>query len=428
MMISSAANKQRALVALVEVLGLGVWFSATAVVPSLRSEWGIGSTAAAWLTASVQIGFVVGAITSTVFNVADRAKPQHLLAASALCAATCTAVMALCAHGLLAAIPLRFLTGTFLAGVYPVGMKLMASWSRSADRGRSFGVLLGALTLGSAMPNLIGGLGPLPWRTVMLTAAALTAVAALLAVTKVRPGSHLDTRAVTPNPRYVIAMFAERGPRLVCLGYFGHMWELYAMWTWLSMFIVAGRAQRGDAIGSSTGLIAFLAMGVAGTVGCLVGGWASDRWGRAPTALAALLISGTCCLASPFAFGAPTVVLVIFLLVWGAGVIADSGVFSTSLTETADPRFVGTALTAQTAIGFLLTVITIQLVPIVAGLTGWQYAFLLLAPGPLIGAAAMSALSTSKHHPHPKEDNRDKKLNAHNTVRRPDRGALAHRR
>ena len=396
-------------------------------MPSLRSEWGIGSTAAVWLTASVQIGFVAGAVTSSVFNLADRTEPQYLLAASALCAAMSTAALAFFVNSLAAAIPLRFLTGMFLAGVYPVGMKLMASWSESTDRGRSFGILLGALTLGSALPHLISGLGPLPWRTVMLAAAALTAAGAVVALALVRPGPHLDIRAITPNPRYAIAMFAERGPRLTSLGYFGHMWELYALWAWLSMFVVAGRGERGDAAASSTGFIVFVAIGVAGTVGCLLGGWASDRFGRPSAAVAALVISGACCVASPIFFAAPTVVLVVFLLVWGAAVIADSGVFSTSLSETTDTRFVGTALTAQTAIGFLLTVVTIQLVPVVADLIGWQYAFLLLAPGPLIGAVAMSALGARQHHPHPEEESHDHQLSAHDAVRRSDSAALTHR-
>lgn len=426
-MILSRTNQQRALVALTQVLGLSVWFSATAVVPNLRAEWGIGSTAAVWLTASVQIGFVAGAVTSAVFNLADRTPPQQLLATSALCAATCTAVLALFVNSLAAAIPLRFLTGMFLAGVYPVGMKLMASWSESTHRGRMFGILLGALTLGSALPHLITGLGPLPWRTVMLAAAALTATGAGAALALVRPGPHLEIQVITPNPRYAIAIFAQRGPRLVSLGYFGHMWELYALWTWLAMFVAASRAERGDAAASSTGLIAFVAIGIAGTAGCLLGGWASDRFGRPPAAVAALLISGTCCVTSPLFFAAPTAVLIVFLLVWGAAVIADSGVFSTSLSETTDPRFVGTALTAQTAIGFLLTVVTIQLVPLVADLIGWQYAFLVLAPGPLIGAAAMSALPAPNHHPHPKEESHDQQLSAHHPVRGPDRGALAHR-
>jgi MFS family permease len=424
-MMLSRTNQQRALIALVEVFGLSVWFSATAVVPTLRSEWGIGATAAVWLTASVQLGFVAGAITSTVFNLTDRTTPQNLLAASALGAAACTAALAFFATGLGAAVPLRFLTGMLLAGVYPVGMKLMASWSASTDRGRTFGVLLAALTVGSALPHLISGLGPLPWRTVLLAAAALTATGAVLASAVVRPGPHLGARASTPNPRYALALLAERGPRLVSLGYFGHMWELYALWTWLPMFVRAGQGARGDAVTASNGFIAFVAIGVAGAVGCLLGGWASDRFGRPPAAVAALVTSGTCCIASPIFFAAPTLVLVVFLLVWGASVIADSGVFSTALSETTDTRFVGTALTAQTAIGFLLTVVTIQFVPVVADLVGWQYAFLFLAPGPLIGAVAMSALDDPQHHLL-KEENHDHQLYPHDAVRRSDSAALTH--
>ena len=425
-MTLSRTNQQRALVALVEVLGLNVWFSATAVVPTLRSEWGIGATGAVWLTASVQIGFVTGAISSSAFNLADRVTPHKLLAASALGAAACTAAIALFANSLGAGIPIRFLTGMFLAGVYPVGLKLMASWSVSADRGRTFGILIGALTLGSALPHLISGFGPLPWRSVVLAAAALSTSAAVIALAVIRPGPHLDVRTITPDPRYALALFVERGPRLVSLGYFGHMWELYALWTWLSMFVGAGREARGDTTTASTGFIAFAAIGVAGAVGSLLGGWASDRFGRPPAAVAALVISGTCCVASPFFFAAPTVVLVVFVLVWGAAVIADSGVFSTALSETTDARFVGTALTAQTGIGFLLTVVTIQLVPMAADLIGWHYAFLILAPGPLIGAVAMFGLCAHTHHPHPQEDNHDHQPNAHNAIRRTDSAALTH--
>ncbi|MGW4340081.1 MFS transporter [Rhodococcus koreensis] len=429
MITAPSTNQQRALIAIVQVLGLCVWFSATAVVPSLRSEWGIGSTAAVWLTASVQIGFVAGAITSTLFNLADRITPQYLLAASAFGAAVCTAVLAVFVNSLSAAIPLRFLTGILLAGVYPVGMKLMASWSESTDRGRAFGVLLGALTLGSALPHLISGLGPLPWRTVMVAAAVLTSIGALIAVLLITPGPHLDTRPIAPRPRYAITMFRERGPRLANIGYFGHMWELYALWTWMSMFILAGREQRGTEPATATSIIAFAAIGLAGIAGCLLGGWASDRFGRSPAAVTALVVSGTCCVLSPLFFTAPTGVLLAFLLVWGAAVIADSGVFSTSLSETADTRFVGTALTAQTAIGFLLTVVTIQLVPIVADLTGWRYAFLLLTPGPLVGAVAMAAL---RARPTPatdsQEEHHEQYLDPAHPDRRPDRGTLPHRR
>ncbi|WP_137872983.1 MFS transporter [Rhodococcus sp. Q] len=394
-MIESSTNQQRALIAMVQVLGLSVWFSATAVVPSLRTEWGIEPTAAVWLTASVQIGFVVGAVTSTALNLADRFPPQYLLAASSFGAASCTAALAAVSGGLATAIPLRFLTGVLLAGVYPVGMKLMASWSPSSDRGRAFGVLIGALTLGSALPHLINGLGPLPWRAVMATAAILGLAGALVAALVLVPGPHLDTRPVTPHPRYAIAMFRDRGPRLANIGYFGHMWELYALWTWLSAFIVAGREQRGSTVTAANSIITFTSIGLAGFVGCLLGGWAADRLGRPPAAAAALVVSGLCCLLSPLMFTAPLGVLLPFLLVWGAAVIADSGVFSTVLSETADRRYVGTALTAQTAIGFLLTVVTIQFVPLAASHIGWQYAFLLLAPGPVVGAAAMTVLHVS---------------------------------
>ncbi len=380
---------QRGLIAAVQVLSLAVWFSASAVVPALRGEWGVSAPAAVWLTASVQLGFVAGAVASTALNLADRVPPHRLMAVSAACAAACTAVFAATADGLAAAIPLRFATGVFLAGVYPVGMKLTASWSAPAGRGRAFGILIGALTLGSALPHLIGGLGDLPWRGVMATAAACAVAGAVVAVLLVRPGPRFATGA-PPHPRYALRMFAERGPRLVNLGYFGHMWELYALWTWLPTFLIAGETARTGSPGD-TALLAFAAIGVAGVAGCLAGGWAADRFGRPRAAFTALVVSGACCLASPLFFGAAPGWVALLGVVWGAAVIADSGVFSTSLSEVADPRYVGTALTAQTAIGFALTVVTIQLVPVLAGVTGWQWAFWLLAPGPLAGAVAMRA-------------------------------------
>ncbi len=384
----SPTNQQRALIALVQVLGLSVWFSATAVVPSLRSEWGIGSTAAVWLTASVQIGFVAGAVISALLNLADRIRPEYLLAASALCAATCTAALALSVNGIHAAIPLRFLTGMFLAGVYPVGMKLMASWSGSAERGRSFGILLGALTLGSALPHLIGGLGPLPWRTVMLTARRWRPSQPSSPSRSLRPGPHLQIRAITPNPRHAMVVFTERGHGWRASVTSGTCGSSTRCGPGCRCSFVPGedatrRRRRRSSSRSSRSVspgrpAVFWAVGIGPFRSLSRGGGGADD-------------QRACCVASPIFFAASTVVLVVFLLVWGAAVIADSGVFSTVLSETTDTRFVGTALTAQTAIGFLLTVVSIQLVPVVADLIGWQYAFVLLAPGPLLGAVAMSA-------------------------------------
>jgi MFS family permease len=381
---------QRGAIAAVQVLGLAVWFSMSAVVPSLRDDWGLTPGAAVWLTASVQVGFVAGAVASTALNLADRLPPQRLLAASAAAAAACTVLLALCADGLGTAVPLRFTTGVFLAGVYPTGMKLMASWAGSAGRGRTMGVLIAALTLGSTLPHLIAGLGSLPWRGVLLTAAAAGLTGAAVALLLVRPGPHAASAAPARNPRYALTMFAQRGPRLANLGYFGHMWELYALWTWIPSFLLAASA-TGEPPGSVETTV-FLTMGIGGAVGCLLGGWAADRFGRPPAAMSALLLSGLCCLASPLLFHAPPLMLFAFCTLWGAAVIADSGVFSTSLSEVADQRYIGTALTGQTAIGFALTVVSIQLTPLLAETIGWRYAFLLLAPGPLAGALAMRAL------------------------------------
>lgn len=398
--VRGSALGQRRLVALVQVLGLAVWFSATAIAPSLRAEWSLSTTAAVWLTASVQIGFAVGAVTSSTLGLADRVRPQGLMAASALGAAVCTALLATAAQGPGLAVPLRALTGFFLAGVYPVGMKLTASWVGSEGRGRAFGVLIGALTLGSAMPHLVASVGPLPWRGVMLVASAITLVAAAIAWTLVRPGPLLSASA-RPHARYALEVFRERRPRLANLGYFGHMWELYAFWTWLSAFLVAGREASGrGGPGPAVSLLTFAVIGLAGAVGALVGGVVADRRGRSFAATSALVVSGACCLASPWAFTWPPTALVPFLAVWGAAVIADSGVFSTALSESVDQRFVGTALTVQTAIGFALTVVTIQLAAVLAAHVGWQYAFLLLAPGPLAGAVAMWRFGrTSGEHP-----------------------------
>jgi MFS family permease len=390
------AHHQRALIAVVQVAALSCWFSASAVAPGMQRDLDLGATGAVLLTSSVQVGFVLGAVASAVLNLADRVPTAVLYAASAFLAATFTALIPATATGLPETLTLRMLTGIALAGVYPVGMKLMASWSEPARRGRALGLLVGALTLGSAIPQLIRGLRDLPWPGVLLAAAAVTAAGGLAALLLVRAGPNLDTGRIHLEPAYAIRMYRQRGPRLANLGYLGHMWELYALWTWLPTFVLLSQREAGGSTGAVVNLVSFLAIGVAGVLGCWLGGVASDRFGRAPAAVTAMVVSGTCCLLSPLFFQKPVAVLACFLFVWGAAVIADSAVFSTALTETADQRFVGTALTAQTATGFLLTVVTIHVVPSLADAVGWQYVFLALAVGPLSGAVAMARFGRAR--------------------------------
>ncbi|EMY35205.1 transport protein [Arthrobacter crystallopoietes BAB-32] len=385
-----AARGQRTLIAIVQVMALAVWFSASAVVPSLQLEWQISPAAAVWITASTQVGFVLGALASALANLADRLRPDWLLAWAAGGAAASTAVFALWTNDLAIAVLLRFATGVFLAGVYPVGMKLMASWSSPAQRGRAFGLLIGALTLGSALPHLIGAF-QLPWQAVLLVAACVTLGGGILCAAAVRPGPLFESRSVRLDPGFVLRLLRNRAQRLVNISYFGHMWELYALWTWLPSFMLASHSQTSQS-GWSIGATVFFCIGVAGVAGCVIGGWAADRHGRAKTAGLSLALSGACCLASVAAFNAPWPVLAVFASLWGAAVIADSGVFSTLLTEVTEPEHVGTALTLQTSLGFLVTIVSIQIVPVISGLVGWQYAFLVLFAGPLAGVAALSRL------------------------------------
>ena len=383
-----SALRQLAAIAAVQVLVMATWFSASAVVPALRAEWQLTAGGAVWLTASVQLGFVTGAVTAAVLNLADRVPAHRLVAVCALLAAAATACVAAFADGLSVAVPLRFLTGVALAGVYPTGLKLMTSWF---DRGRGFalGVLVGALTLGSALPQLISAFAALPWRAVLLVAAASAAAGGLLAARVVRPGP-LAAPAPPFRPRYALTLFRERGPRLANLGYFGHMWELYAVWTWLPAYLAASTATTGAPL--PVGVVAFLAIGVAGVAGCLLGGWLGDRVGRARLAALAMVVSSTCCVLAAFAFGGPPLLMLALVFVWGAAVIADSGLFSACTSQVVDPRYTGTALTTQTAIGFLLTIVTIQATPLIAEHAGWPVAVALLALGPAAGAVAMLRL------------------------------------
>ena len=378
------------LIALAEFLAMSLWFAASAVAPKIASEWHLDAATTAWLTLSVQLGFVAGTLLSALLNLPDVFKTRHVFAASALLGAIANLLVATSSHNAATAIALRFLTGLFLAGVYPPGMKLIATWFREG-RGFALGVLVGALTLGKASPYLINAIGSSRWRVNVACTSALAVVASLIVALFVEEGPFALPRQPFDLSQ-VTAVFSNRGVRLANFGYFGHMWELYAMWTWIPAMLRASFAASGDSA-KLADAGSFIVIG-AGAIGCIAAGRLADRLGRANIASAAMAISGTCCLVIGTLYGRSAIVLLIVAAIWGASVVADSAQFSACVTELADPRYIGTALTMQTCIGFLITTISIRMMPLVVDAFGWRAAFIALAPGPFLGIIAMMRLRT----------------------------------
>ena len=384
------------LIALAELLGMSVWFAANAVAPQLAARWSLSPAEAGWLSTVVQLGFVVGTALAALFNLADVMPARSYFSASAVLAAAANVAL-LAAPGYRTALLSRALTGVFLAGVYPPAMKMAATWFR-ARRGLAIGVVVGALTIGKALPYLVHALPGAGVAPVVLAASAMALVAALLIAALYRDGP-------APFPRrpfdltLVGSVLRDTRYRQVLGGYAGHMLELYACWIWIPSFLAASALAHAGATAdaaSSASWVAVLSFVViaAGAVGCVLGGELADRVGYVRLVVIAMAVSGTCALLTPFVFGRSPLLLVPLLLVWSVAVIADSAQFSTLVTRVVDPHAIGTALTLQTSIGFLLTTVTVQLVPVVAGHLGWRYAFPVLALGPALGIAAIRRLRT----------------------------------
>jgi MFS family permease len=372
-----------ALLAAALVLSMTTWFSATAVVPQLRAEWDLGNTAAAWLTIAVQVGFVAGALAGSALSVADVFSPRFVILAGALGAAAANLVL-VAADGPEVGIAARVATGFFLAGVYPPALKLASTWFRRG-RGTALGIVVGALTLGSAIPHLVNGLGGLDWQLVVWVTSALTAAGGVLVFFGVPEGPYSFPSARF-DPRQAGLVLSNRGVRLASLGYFGHMWELYAMWAWFLVFFAAV-ATDGKAAAYAT----FAVIG-AGAVGCWVGGVLGDRWGRPETTALMMAVSAACALGIGLVAEVSAALVLALGLVWGFAVVADSAQFSTLVTELAEQAYVGTALGFQMAVGFALTVPTIWLLPFLEDEVGWRWAFVFLVPGPVLGILAMLRL------------------------------------
>jgi MFS family permease len=383
------AWRMLALLGLAELLGMSPWFSASAVASGIVAEYHLTGAQEAWLTMAVQGGFVAGTLVSALFSLADLVSARWVFAIGCVGAALANALVT-AAPSPVEAVAWRFATGTALALVYPPAMKIAAGWFKT-QRGTALGILVGCLTLGKALPYLLAAVSGGSWRTMMLASSWLAAAGGLLVVMTVRDGPHVLPSAPF-DPRAAARVFTERGTRLGVLGYLGHMWELYAMWTWVGAYVTASLAVHGTADARRLGMLAaFIAIG-AGAAGCVVAGVFADRLGRARIAAWSMMLSATCCALTAPAFHAPYAVVLALVGLWGFAVVADSAQFSAIVSETAADDYLGTALTVQTCLGFLLTMVSIRLTSAAAAWVGWQWAFLLVLPGPLLGVQAMVRL------------------------------------
>ncbi|MEL6998609.1 MAG: MFS transporter [Pseudomonadota bacterium] len=382
-----------AVLILSQIAVLSVWFSSSAVLVEMSAEAGLTTVDLAWLSTATQVGFALGAIVFGLAGWADRYDPRAVFAISAVLSASANALLLVAPIGGWEAVTLRALTGAFLAGVYPVGMKVAVGWT-VRNRGLLVGSLVGALTLGSAAPHLIAFSGGADWRVTISISSAVAASGGL-AMLLVGLGPY---HARAPRLDLSAISLAWTNPRIryAILGYIGHMWELYALWAWVGVIAATSFAVTGaDPDGSLAKLTAFLAIALGGFI-CIPAGGLADKFGKAEVAAIVMVLSTGSALAAALFYGGPAWLMIAILIVWGLTVIPDSALFSALVADAAPPERVGSLMTLQTALGFMLTAFTVQITPVAAEAFGWPVVLAIMGVGPALGVAAMRALMRLK--------------------------------
>ncbi len=382
------------LLVLAEVAAMSLWFVSSAILVDLRSEVSLNALQSAMLVSGVAAGFVVGALYVAMSGIADRYDPRKVFAMSAVLAAVANGLMLVVPPGGAISIALRIVTGFALAGVYPVGMKIAVGWGLK-DRGWLIGLLVGGLTLGSAAPHLLAFLGGANWRLTTLLASVLALVAAVL-VSFTRAGPH-HAASAKMNPRVITLAWTDTRIRRAFLGYLGHMWELYALWAWIAPAAAASYLLQTNAIEAAqlSKLTAFIAIG-SGALLCPFAGKLADALGKAELTIVSMAISGASAVAAAVVFGGPVWLVLTVFVIWGLSVIPDSAQFSAMVADFAPPEISGSLMSLQTALGFALTIITVQVTPLLAGIIGWPGLFCVLALGPVVGILSMTGLTRAR--------------------------------
>ena len=366
-----------------------LWFATNAVIADLQLAWQLEGDWTGTVTTAVQLGFIVGTLLFAFLSLADRFSPRLLFLLCAVAGALANSAPIVMPSGIATLLISRFATGFFLAGLYPVGMKIAAGWFQQG-LGKAIGYVVAALVLGTAFPHLLKSLGAnLPWATVMGAVSLLTLFGGIVLFWCVPDGPYARQGAPF-NPRALVVIFSSPTFRSSAIGYFGHMWELYAFWAFLS-WILSAHFLHQSVTTADISLWSFLII-AAGSVGCAGGGMLSTRWGSARVAAGQLSISGICCLLSPLLFFAPTPVFLLFMLLWGVTVVGDSAQFSALNAATAPPDYVGSALTIVTCIGFAISILSIELVDFLTRQIPPNQLFIALAAGPLVGLRALRPL------------------------------------